>query len=74
MVPFAVTRHILKVHGPIFQNIVFCFIWRIITPKVLIQNLSWNGQALWMYEAILRFAVAYILLCKLSYHNQAHFH
>ena len=23
----------LKVHGPIFQNLVFCFIWRIITSK-----------------------------------------
>ena len=23
-----------KVHGPIFQNIVFCFIWIIITPKM----------------------------------------
>ena len=26
----------LKVHGPIFQNLVFCFIWRIITQKMYI--------------------------------------
>ena len=23
-----------KVHSPIFQNLVFCFIWRIISPKM----------------------------------------
>ena len=28
-----------------------------------ISNFSWNGQALWMYEAILYIAVAYIFLC-----------
>ena len=43
---------------------------------MLIQNLSWNGQAIWMYEAVLWFAVAYSLLCKLDYgyHNQESFH
>ena len=25
---------VLKVHGPIFQDLVFCFIWRTITPKM----------------------------------------
>ena len=33
--------------------------------------MSWNGQAVWMYEAVMWFAVAYILLCTLDYgyHN-----
>ena len=37
-----------------------------------ISNFSWDGQAVWMCEAILYIAVAYILLCKLNYdyHNQ----
>ena len=57
--------------GPLFQNLVFCFIWRIITPKIKIQNYGSNGQIIGMYEAILDIAVAYILLHKLkhSYHN-----
>ena len=40
-----------------------------------IENFSWNAQAIWMYEAVLHIAVAYILLCKLycGYHNQAGF-
>ena len=40
-----------------------------------ISNFSWNGQAVWMYEAILYISVAYILLCKLNYgyHNQTRF-
>ena len=59
-------KHLSKVHCPIFQNLVFCFIWRIITPRLKIQNLSLNDQAVWMYEAILWFAVAYILLCKFN--------
>ena len=44
--------------------------------KLQIQNLSLNSQAVWMNRAILWFAVAYILLCKLNYgyHNQARFH
>ena len=53
----------LKMHGPIFHNLVFCFIWRIITPRMLIWNFGWNGQAVLMYEATLYIAVAYILLC-----------
>ena len=31
-----------------------------------ISNFSWNGEAVWMYEAILYITVAYILLCKLN--------
>ena len=66
----------LKGHGPIFQNLVFCFILRANTPKMHIQNFSWKGQTFWMYQAILYIAVAYILLCKLNYgyHNHARFH
>ena len=66
----------LKVHGPIFQNLVSCFIWWISTLTIYIKNFTWNGQAVLMYEAILYIAVAYILLCKLNYgyHNQARFH
>ena len=33
---------------------------------MLIQSFGWNNQANWMYEAILYFAVAYILLYKLK--------
>ena len=57
----------LKVHSPIFQNLVPWFIWKIITPQILIQTFSWNSHAVLMYEAILYIAVAYILLCKLNY-------
>ena len=32
-----------------------------------ISNFSWNGQTVWMYQAILFIAVAYSLLCKLNY-------
>ena len=66
----------LKVLGPIFQNLFFCFIWRIITPKMQIWNFIWNGQAIWMYKAILYIVAAYTLLCKLNYgnHNQTRFH
>ena len=41
-----------------------------------ISNFSWNGPGIWMYEAILYIAVAYILLYKLNYgyHNQSRFH
>ena len=49
----------LKVHGPTFQNLVFNFIWWNTTPMVLIQNYGWNGQAVWMYEAILYIAATY---------------
>ena len=49
------TRHatsfVLKVYRPIFQNLVCCFIW--------------NGQAVWMYGAILYFAVAYLTVLSL---------
>ena len=40
-----------------------------------IWNFGWNFQAVWMYEANLYIAIAYILLCKPSYgyHNQTHF-
>ena len=66
----------LKVQGPILQNLVFFFIWRVITLNMQILNFGWNGQAVWIYKAILYIAAAYILLCKLNYdnHNQAHLH
>ena len=32
---------------------------------MLISNFSWNGQAVWMYKAILYIAATYILLCKI---------
>ena len=66
---------ILKVHGPIFQRLVFRFHLKNHHSKD--ESFCWNGQAVWMYEASLYIAVAYILLCyKLNYgyHNQAHFH
>ena len=55
----------LKVHSPIFQNLVFGFIWRL-----LLQRYQFK-----IVEANLYTAVVYILLCKLSYsyHYQAHF-
>ena len=36
-----------------------------------IQNFSWKGQTVWMYQAILYIAVAYVLLWKpnYDYHN-----
>ena len=60
----------------IFFKIEFSFSFEESSLRIQIQNLGWNGQAVWMYEAILWFAVAYILLCKLNYgyHNQARFH
>ena len=66
----------LKVHGPIFQNSVL-FHLKNHHSKSLNLNLIWNGQAIWIYEAILYIAFAYILLCyKLNYgyHNQADCH
>ena len=59
-----------------FSSLVILFILRTITPKMQIQNFSWKGQSVWMYQAILYIAAAYILLCKLNYgyHNQARFH
>ena len=33
-------RGSLKVHSPIFQNLFFCFIWRIINPKKFIFQIS----------------------------------
>ena len=51
----------LKMLGHSFQNLVFCFIWRIITPKMYI-SLKFQlkqSQAVWVYEAILYIAVAY---------------
>ena len=30
---------------------------------VLIQNYGWNGQAVWMYEAILYIAATYMFNC-----------
>ena len=42
------SKNKLKVHGPIFQNLVFYFIWSIITPKMWISNFRWNGQAVWI--------------------------
>ena len=65
----------LERYGPIFQNLVLWFILRTITPKMHIQNSSWKGQTVWMYQVVLYFAVAYILLCKpnYGYHNQTRF-
>ena len=61
----------LKVHGPIFQNLVLSFIWRIIIPKMSSKKFIWSGHIVLMYKTILYIAVAYILLCKLyyGYHN-----
>ena len=41
-----------------------------------IKNFGWIGQSVWMYEADLCIAFAYILLCKLNYgyHNYTYFH
>ena len=41
-----------------------------------IKNFGWIDQVVWMKEAILLIAVAYIVLCKLNYayHNQVWFH
>ena len=56
----------LKVHAPIFQNLVLCFIWRIINPKMLTYYFGWNGQTVWLCEAISYKVVAYkiIVLCN----------
>ena len=32
-----------------------------------IQNFSWKGQTVWMYQAILYIAVSYVSLCKLNH-------
>ena len=32
-----------------------------------IKNFGWNGHTVWMYDAILYAAVAYILLCKFKW-------
>ena len=60
-----------------FLNLSFLFHLKNHNSKVKNSKFELNGQAIWiMYEAILWFAVAYILLCMFNYgyHNQTRFH
>ena len=53
----------LKVHGPIFLNLASVSFEESSLQRCEFKNFSWNGQAVWKYEAILYIAVAYILNC-----------
>ena len=58
--PFA-----LKELSPIFQNLVFSFMWKSIIKKMSISNFSWIGSAILILWAILYFRAAYALLYRL---------
>ena len=50
---------VLKLHGPIFQSLVFNFIWKITPNEVSVSNFSWSGLTVLILQASMYFTVAY---------------
>ena len=54
-----------KMHDPIFQSLVFNFIWKITSNEVSVSNFSWSGPTVFDFTSNLYFTVAYTLLSNL---------